>query len=301
MTHFVQKLSLGTAQFGSNYGISNQYGRPKEIEAYEILKIAHDIGIKYIDTAPAYGESEQIIGRFMGEIVKNYFSIFTKLSKFEHETIRKNDIINIKKSFYSSLENLNAQSIHGVLIHDASVLKSRGIENLINFLTDLKHQKLIQSIGISIYDMDEIPIILNTMPCNVIQMPFNILDQRPIQGGIFSKLHSLDIKIQVRSIFLQGLLLMPLDKIPIAFLEIIPTLKKIHEIADHFQCSLLECALHFVANFSEVHTILIGVNKPHELYELYEACQKRMNHDLLKALKEMSVDDIKMIDPRQWK
>ena len=106
MTHFVQKLSLGTAQFGSNYGISNQYGRPKEIEAYEILKIAHDIGIKYIDTAPAYGESEQIIGRFMGEIVKNYFSIFTKLSKFEHETIRKNDIINIKKSFYSSLENL---------------------------------------------------------------------------------------------------------------------------------------------------------------------------------------------------
>lgn len=301
MTHFVQKLSLGTAQFGSNYGISNQYGKPKEIEACEILKIAHDIGIKYIDTAPAYGESEKIIGRFMGEIVKNRFSIFTKLSKFEHETIEKNEMINIKKSFYSSLENLKAQSIHGILIHDASILKSKGIENLISFLTDLKHQKLIQEIGISIYDMDEIPTILNTMPCSVIQMPFNILDQRPIKHGVLAKLNSLDIKIQVRSIFMQGLLLMPLDQIPSTFSGIIPILKKIHEIADCFQCSLLECALHFVANFSEVHTILIGVNKPYELHELYEACQKRMNHDILKALKEMSVDDIKMIDPRQWK
>ena len=60
----VSKMSLGTVQFGLHYGIANDVGKPPEEQSYEMLKAALDNGVTSIDTAHAYGDSEDIIGRF---------------------------------------------------------------------------------------------------------------------------------------------------------------------------------------------------------------------------------------------
>ena len=56
------KLAIGTAQFGMDYGLSNKYGKSEKYEVSKILQYAHSQGIDVIDTAPSYGDSENILG-----------------------------------------------------------------------------------------------------------------------------------------------------------------------------------------------------------------------------------------------
>ena len=73
----ISKLAIGTAQFGSIYGIANKTGKIKYSEAKEIIKFAKKNNIKTIDTASAYGESEKLLG----QIGINDFEVITKLPK----------------------------------------------------------------------------------------------------------------------------------------------------------------------------------------------------------------------------
>src|ERR1700724_1116109 len=59
------RVGLGTAQFGSRYGISNNVGRPDEAEVAAILAHVVEAGIGYLDTAAGYGTAEDLIGKHL--------------------------------------------------------------------------------------------------------------------------------------------------------------------------------------------------------------------------------------------
>ena len=65
----ISKISLGTAQFGLDYGIANQKGKISFSNAEKIIEFALSKNIKRIDTASAYGDSEKVLGRIG---VKNF-------------------------------------------------------------------------------------------------------------------------------------------------------------------------------------------------------------------------------------
>ena len=73
----VNQLCIGTAQFGLNYGITNQNGIVNKNEVRKIFQIAKNNKIEFIDTAQTYNESERVIGRIIKN--NNFFKIITKL------------------------------------------------------------------------------------------------------------------------------------------------------------------------------------------------------------------------------
>ena len=71
------KLTLGTAQFGTNYGISNKQGKIKTKDLNKILSFCLKNNIKELDTARSYGNAEQRLGNFKKI---DQFTINTKIS-----------------------------------------------------------------------------------------------------------------------------------------------------------------------------------------------------------------------------
>ena len=77
----ISKLILGTVQFGLNYGIANSEGKPDLNKVRAILRCAADHGIRILDTAAAYGDSETVIGTVFAEdsALKNHFQVVSKI------------------------------------------------------------------------------------------------------------------------------------------------------------------------------------------------------------------------------
>ena len=95
----LQKLGIGTVQFGKKYGISNTLEEPNYQEVNKILKLAIKNNISILDTASEYGTSEIKIGK---SHLKNNFKIITKTVKINSLKITNIEINYVYKSFINS-------------------------------------------------------------------------------------------------------------------------------------------------------------------------------------------------------
>lgn len=281
------KLGIGTVQFGLNYGISNNDGQTSIDEVKKIFEIAQNSNINFIDTAYLYGNSEEIIGKALPE--NNSFKIITKTAK---DLTDKIVVENLKES----LNRLNQKNIYGLMLHNADDLINDDGQ-IIDKLNELKEKNIIAKYGVSIYTEIQIDKILNKVDIDIIQVPVNVFDQRLIKSGSLKKLKEKNIEIYVRSVFLQGLLLMDIGKIPQYFNEIIPLIKKYHEEMAKLNISPLEGALGFVKNLEEVDYIVCGINNSLQLKEIITAYNKDINFDF----SSFAIEDEKYINPSNWR
>ena len=142
-------LILGTAQFGSKYGVTNKNGQVSLETAMKIFDFCKANNINYLDSAQSYGNSEKIIGKALNK--KNDFKIFSKIKKIKNKFIRKKDIENLENEFYSSCKNLGLEKIYGLFIHSINDIKKGNNSLIYDWLENLKERNLIQKIGISIF------------------------------------------------------------------------------------------------------------------------------------------------------
>ena len=200
----MSKIALGTVQFGIDYGINSTEGQVQPNQVERILRYARSKGINLLDTAPAYGSSEKVLG----QIGTENFKVVTKTRHFDSLEINDSDVNLLNNDFYNSLKNLRQDSVYGVLVHNADDLLKSGSEKIFKQLQKLKHAKKIVKIGVSVYDHSQLQTILDNFDVDLVQLPFNILDRRMVDSGMLAKLQEKDIEVHARSIFLQGLLLM---------------------------------------------------------------------------------------------
>lgn len=284
------KLGIGTAQFGNDYGIANQRGQPKLKEQKSILKFAKKNGIDMLDTAIDYGDSENNLGKCgVGE-----FKVITKIPTIPDNLFDVTEWM--KEHVHNSLLRLDASSIYGLLLHRSSdLLKYNG--EVIKFLKNLKESKLVKKIGVSIYSPYELEVIFKKTSVDIIQAPFNIIDQRLQTTGWLPKLNSLNIEVHVRSVFLQGLLLLPRNKIPKKFIVWKKIWDKWYEWQDkHPEVSALQACLGFV-NIKEINRIIIGIDSLQQIKEIVNAKKifKKISYPNLAS------NDIKLLHPSNWK
>jgi aryl-alcohol dehydrogenase-like predicted oxidoreductase len=284
------KLGIGTAQFGTNYGVANQRGQVKQEEQKSILKFAQKNGIDMLDTAIDYGDSENNLGK----CGVSKFKVITKIPPIPDNLINVTEWM--REHINNSLLRLGTSSIYGLLLHRSSDLfKYSG--KVIKFLKNLKESKLVKKIGVSIYSPDELEIILKRTSVDIVQAPFNIIDQRLQATGWLLKLNSLNIEVHTRSIFLQGLLLLPRNKIPKKFLVWKKIWDKWYEWQDkHPEFSALQACLGF-ANSKEINRIIIGVDSLQQIKEIVN--EKK----IFKKIKypNISSNDIRLLNPSNWK
>lgn len=248
----IKKLALGTVQFGLNYGISNHEGQTPEKEVKEILNLAHQTGIKTLDTAWAYGSSEQVLGKTLPS--DHTFEIVSKFPTIDPGK-------SISDYLQESLERLGAKSFYGYLAHTADLLKQNNA--LWSELQRLKAERLVSKIGYSLYSPSELQYLLSMkMIPDLIQIPYNIFDRR--FEPHFEMLRDSGIEIHTRSAFLQGLFFTDPEKLPAFFDSVKSQLKLVKEefssVAD-----LSASLLYFCASHPAVSRVVVGVNTADQL------------------------------------
>lgn len=205
------KLILGTAQLGQAYGITNQTGQPDAQHAEILLKSAINNGVRYLDTARAYGNSEAIIGQCLNQDWRERVRIITKLSPLADCPQQGDDeMLNrqIEASIKQSCAALGQQELDIVLLHSASHLTAwHGLAW--RQLLDMQQAGRIKHLGASVSTPEELQSVLQEPAIGFIQLPFNILDHRwrSLRADIEAARQQRNLVVHIRSIFLQGLLL----------------------------------------------------------------------------------------------
>ncbi|MDA9199955.1 aldo/keto reductase [Candidatus Pelagibacter sp.] len=288
----MNKLALGTAQFGLNYGIANQNGQIKFSDINKILRLAKNSDIDLIDTAIAYGDSEKIIGD-IGIVDFKFISKLPALPK------NCNDISSwVEEKVQSSLLRLGIPSLYGLLVHKSDNLLGDTGKKLIEALKRIKLSGLVKKIGISIYDPSECEKIMGLTRIDIVQAPLNIVDQRLVISGWLSRLHSEEIEIHTRSVFLQGLLLMPHNKIPRNF-------DKWLEVLDEWSLKLkknnlcaTEVCLSYPLSLPEVDRVIVGVDNVNQLDEIINKSKSQPSQI---DWSFMVSNDQMLINPSNWR
>lgn len=290
------KLGLGTVQFGLDYGVSNKQGMTPQAQVKEILEVAYEQGVAVLDTAALYGKSEEVLGASLLPI--HDFNIVTKTPQFKKQKIDRNDALKLKECFEASLTKLGKQNIYGLLMHRADDLLAEGGEHLMEMMLELKAAGLVKKIGISVYDGDQIDRILEQYSIDIVQLPVNIFDQRLLVSGKIRALKNADVEIHARSVFLQGLLLMPLAQIPDYFAPLEPLLLQYHGLLSAYEMSPLQGALSFMKSCEDIGSIILGVSSMQDLIEILHAWQTTPEEKF--DFNTYACSDERMINPALW-
>ncbi|MFC1801739.1 aldo/keto reductase [Nanoarchaeota archaeon] len=283
------KLALGTAQFGYDYGINNKRGKIPKDEVFKILNTAKEKSILFLDTAASYGDSEEVIGDFM----KNSGISLQIISK-----IPQCSACDVEKEVLSSLHKLNLEKIYGFLIHNFKAYEDD--KEIWNQLERLKDQGIIEKIGFSLYFPEELDSLLNSdLGVDIIQIPYSIFDQRFKE--ILSKAKARNIEVYARSVFLQGLILKEINGLGEEFNNIKPKIVKLHELSKSLQVPLSALCLNFAMAEEHIDKVVVGVDSLDNL-NLNIQSIKYLDKvkENIKLLNEMKEDDENIILPFNW-
>ncbi|WEI22834.1 aldo/keto reductase [Acinetobacter bereziniae] len=124
------KLELGTVQFGLDYGVNNVSGRISDIEARNIIDYAYENSILTLDTAMAYGQSEEVLGNL--DVSK--FKVISKIGAVGPENVKST----VENMIQSSTERLRVNKLYGLLLHRPDDLHSLYGNELYETLWKLK-------------------------------------------------------------------------------------------------------------------------------------------------------------------
>ncbi len=288
----ISRLTLGTAQLGMEYGIANKTGQPDNQKANEILLLAQESGINCLDTAPAYGTSQEIIGKFGGQ-----FHISTKISGLKGSDIKKE----IGQSLNNTLIQLNQQKVGFCLFHSAADMNMEDGQP-VRELATLKNSGLIKHIGVSTYTPEDIRQFLNYEELDTIQIPINLFDHRLINSGLLEELVESHKIIFARSIFLQGLPFMAQCDVPGHLADAIKPIIRLNAIARETNLSVEQLALAFVRDLEGISSLVIGVESPEQLNSNIKLMStpplsSDIRDELMSAFGEIPEH---IIDPSSW-
>ena len=215
------RLGLGTVQFGLDYGVSNRGGRPPEREAAAILARAAVAGVGYIDTAPAYGDAE-VSDRSLSSARPWPSASLRRAPALRDATIDARHGRHVLDSLAASLDRLKVNAVHGYLVHQSDDLARPGWQHLVDAMHEARARGWTSRIGASVYNSDQLELVESRFQPQLVQLPLNVLDRRPIVSGMLARLKAAGVEIHARSVFLQGLLLMEPDELPEFFAPVRP-------------------------------------------------------------------------------
>lgn len=281
------KLAIGTVQFGIQYGISNTQGIPSDDAIQGIFEVGQKHGLSCLDTALAYGNSEQRLG----VLAPKSFKIITKFPAIS-------SVKELKQSLQQSLSNLTTDSVYGYMAHNANSL----IDNpdLWEVLKAEQAQAKTQKIGYSLYDPQQLQKLLDLeMVPDLVQIPYSILDRK------FEKylpvLHQLGTEIHVRSAFLQGLYFMNPSQLPEKLKPMEPALVQFHNLCTDSGVSAAAVALNYVYSNTLVDQVVIGVENKNQLLDNIDMISNwNTNQNLFQSITGIAIEHKELLNPVNW-
>jgi aryl-alcohol dehydrogenase-like predicted oxidoreductase len=259
----LSKLMLGTVQFGLPYGVANPSGQPEYNDVVEIVAAALDAGVNCFDTAAAYGESERILGRVLRQLdAAARCVVVTKIRPVPDEAFGDLKLARrtIESSIQESRKHLGLDRLPLVLFH-----RERDIQFL-DLALELVDRGWIERVGVSCGN--EVGLagqLLTDQNVAALQLPSNLVDSRHRDSGVIGLAPATNTAVFIRSVFLQGLLLMDEAEIPSHLVDVIPARRQFAEIAEQSGVSLGELAIRHTLGIEGVTCVLVGVDSRRQM------------------------------------
>jgi aryl-alcohol dehydrogenase-like predicted oxidoreductase len=285
------RLALGTAQFGSAYGVSNIIGQPSFLEVRRILDSARKQNFKILDTAATYGNSEELLGR----IGVSDWQVVTKIPPITSSIDDpENWIIDQVKL---SMSRLGVDSLYGVLLHKPEDLLKDSSGGYLRALERLRYEGKVSYVGYSIYSPNKLELLTKLFWPDIIQTPFNVFDQRIRTSGWLNKFSEKGTKVFGRSAFLQGLLLMDSDSRPNYFSPWSSLFKRWDYLIKQYGISPLQASLGFVLQEKAMSSFVVGVESEEQLSEIVSVINQTVP---IEDFKKLNSNDERLIEPFRW-
>ncbi len=297
----ISRLSLGTVQLGLSYGINNTVGKPSQERSNKILSCAMDNGINVLDTAGGYGDSEEVIGRWLKTIPKQKRPfIVTKARDLDHSSYEnlRADLFNRVKS---SKEKLGVDTLDMLMLHlFDEYLQDK--ENVMRVMRELKASGEVKYIGASAYSYHDYETLAQA-GFDATQIPINIFDWGQIVNGGIKKLADSGMMVFVRSVYLQGLVFQKPENLSPKMDFCKEPLEKFHALCRKYNFSPAQMAMSFVLSLEGIHSLVLGSETVEQVEENTRLVNSTVRFDKaqMDEIRELFEDvDKRVINPSVW-
>ncbi len=295
-------ITLGTVQLGMPYGAANLQGQPDRETSFAVLDTASACGIRALDTARAYGESESIIGEWLA---KGPFKVShtapTLISKIPKLPANVDNMAGwVIENTNKSLQTLNVDHVWCFMLHNADDIKNASIRTS---LESLLESGKCSTIGVSVYEPDQIKEAMKHFPISAVQLPGNLLDSRFKDAGAVDLCEDHGVSVFCRSVFLQGILAMTPERLPPRFMDLFPIITKLHQTANSLNTSVLSLLMKAAFDVTGATSLVLGAERPEQVTEFTQAAKtlSQLPKDCMKSLRPLIQHLPEHIrDPRQW-
>lgn len=297
----VSEISLGTVEIGLDYGIpvAGEARLPSRVEAERLLNRALDLGCNLIDTARAYGASEEIIGGAL-KSRRHEYTLATKVLHHADTGLTGHMLRQaITDSVAASLCALQTDTVDIVHIHSATVeVIQRG--EIVALLEDLRRQGYLRFIGATTYSEAATVAALQDGRFDCVQIAYNLLERRP-EGVVFPLARQQDIGIIVRSVLLKGALTHRYTHLPAALSELVAAVALLHGRLATTGLGLPELAYRYVLANPDVATALVGTSRIDELEEICAYARRgAIPGSIRELVQQIAIHDRSQLDPSTW-
>ncbi len=287
--NILSKIGIGTLQMGLNYGIANRRGKVSFSEIKKIKKIAKLNKINLLDTAHVYGDCEERIGKANF----NGFDIVTKLPATRPD---KNLSKWVEKSIKNAMKKIKTKQFYCLHVHNTKYLLNKNGSKIYKALVSAKNKGLIKKIGVSVYTTEELNRVLKKFKIDLVQLPFNIFDQRTIKLKTLEKLKSMGIEIHTRSTFLQGLLTMKQKDIPSKFNKYKKYFNNWDKLSKKTKRSKVEICLRYALSNPFIDKVILGIDSSSQFKQLIS----KSGYIKIDASSVDASKEINLINPAKW-
>lgn len=296
-----QKLALGTAQFGLNYGITNRAGQLSDETVQALLQGCRTLGWSLLDTAGGYGDSERRLGHFLKAGPPHAWQVMTKTPASRKERFDAADLERFRAAWHVSRGLFGPGSLHALLVHHADDLFAPGGEALHGWLCELRERREVAHIGVSVYDGAQIDALFDRFsgagrPFDIVQLPANIADQRLLAGPLLDRLRDMGVQLHVRSLYLQGLLLATPEFVEKKFPGKGRWVRDFRLFCEQHGMSPVQGCMSFLKSNPVFDVAVVGVTSMLELGQLGQAYDSAPLLDW----RAWADNDPLWVDPRRW-
>jgi len=300
---WVSEIAFGGVEIGVPYGIgvTSAADMPTEAESIELVQCAIDNGINFFDTARQYGRSEEIIGKAVRQ-QREKVILCTKSAHLAGENGRLPGNAEVKQLIMTSLEAslhaLQTDTIDLFMLHDADpkVFMHAGITDVFQ---ECKEKGLIRSCGVSTYQVSETQSAIEHGSWDVIQLPFNLMDQR--HGALLDTAEKAGVGIVVRSVLLKGVLSDRGQNLHPSLRDIQIHRERYLELLDEKTPTLSMLATRFALAFPQVAAVLVGIDRLAYLQQaLAAATGSALANEKVKKAQSLAFPNPEFIDLPHW-
>tara|TARA_B100001250_G_C19750184_1_gene767336 strand:+ start:367 stop:1239 length:873 start_codon:yes stop_codon:yes gene_type:complete len=285
-------IILGSVQFGKTYGINNQFGKPDSDRLRSILNCAYDSGVRIIDSAENYGDALSRIGDYHNSNHRN----FEVISKFDPSTYEGE---RITERIGRNLHLLKLDNFYSYMFHSFEDYRKYYPE-FSDELNRLKDKGIVQRIGVSLYTNQEISKVLTFDNLDLIQAPFNLLDNSNKREEAFSCAKKKGMEIHARSVFFQGLFFKDIKSIRGNLIELSPYLMKLKQM-EKGDVKIEDLALNYALTRDYIDKVIIGVDSLFQLKSNLSNCNKRIPSKCFDEIDAIKVKELELLNPMNWK